>query len=178
MRDTAWNFLLHQKITIPIEPLEIIKDNKWFVASFSSDAGKFLRKHIPHLIPSNDALTFEFESSIYILFDNSLPIHRLRFALAHEIGHIIMQHRKRKIDNYEQEANMFASRLLMPMCWLYLHNIQSPAEIVKLCNVSFESASYRFARYQMLLRRNKFLISPLERKLLNKIKKYEKGKKL
>lgn len=42
-----------------------------------------------------------------------MPWDRIRFSLAHEIGHIIM-HNSRVTDNQEEEANLFASAFLMP----------------------------------------------------------------
>lgn len=58
--------------------------------------------------------------------------------------------------NKEKEANMFAARVLMPICVLYECKVESATEIQKLCHVSIESAQYRFDRLQMLIKRNKF----------------------
>ena len=125
--------------------------------------------------PLEDAITYEYKGYVFILYNSALTKQRIRFAVAHEIGHIIMQHSLRHISNYEQEANMFAARLLMPMAIIKELNIQSPEELAQTFEVSLQSATYRFERYQMLVERNKFYTSPLEQKVLNKYKQ-TKGK--
>lgn len=171
LRDAAWRVLLDSETGIPIEPEKIIKSHNWLVATFDSPYGQtFLEAIADKTLPSIDAITFTYAGYVYILYNNDLPTSRIRFSLAHEIGHIILQHQARGIDNYEREANMFAARLLMPMCIIKKLNIQSPNDLAKTFKVSLESATYRFARYQKLLKRNKFFISNLENQLIEKYK--------
>jgi Zn-dependent peptidase ImmA (M78 family)/DNA-binding XRE family transcriptional regulator len=47
-----------------------------------------------------------------ILLNRSHPADRMRFTLAHEVGHLVMH--RFPTDNMEDEANQFASALLMP----------------------------------------------------------------
>jgi Zn-dependent peptidase ImmA (M78 family) len=47
-----------------------------------------------------------------VLLNSEQPADRMRFTLAHEIGHLVM-HRFPSV-NMEEEANLFASSLLMP----------------------------------------------------------------
>ncbi|MFX5225882.1 ImmA/IrrE family metallo-endopeptidase, partial [Acinetobacter baumannii] len=47
-----------------------------------------------------------------IFIDKNMPSDRQRFTLAHELGHAIMH--KLPSENMEDEANRFASALLMP----------------------------------------------------------------
>ena len=48
-----------------------------------------------------------------ILVNDALPADRLRFTLAHELGHMVM-HRNPEGDDIEAQANDFASAFLMP----------------------------------------------------------------
>lgn len=60
-----------------------------------------------------DGVTFKFPDLPHCIFLNkSAPPDRMRFSLAHELGHIIMH--RIPTDNIENEANQFASELLMP----------------------------------------------------------------
>lgn len=60
-----------------------------------------------------DGVTFKFSDLPHCIFLNkSAPPDRMRFSLAHELGHIIMH--RIPTDNIEDEANLFASELLMP----------------------------------------------------------------
>lgn len=49
-----------------------------------------------------------------IFINNSFPGDRVRFTLAHELGHIVMHYIKDGEESLEQEANEFASEFLMP----------------------------------------------------------------
>lgn len=62
-----------------------------------------------------------------IAYNSSHHVHRQRFSVAHEIGHFMLSHniqRKHELDRdksnpiHEQEANIFASELLMPLNFL------------------------------------------------------------
>ncbi|TCU86062.1 Zn-dependent peptidase ImmA (M78 family) [Curtobacterium sp. PhB191] len=47
-----------------------------------------------------------------MLVNSGLPTDRLRFTVAHELGHLVMHHAP--ADNQEEEANTFASEFLAP----------------------------------------------------------------
>jgi len=62
----------------------------------------------------------------YILYNENHPVHRQRFTVAHEVGHVMFDHTNyqnedvdfhSKKDN-EIEANQFAAELLMPLASL------------------------------------------------------------
>lgn len=59
-----------------------------------------------------DGFTIITEECPVIFFNNDMPWCRIRFSLAHELGHIVLNHVQRK--GIEDEANAFASALLMP----------------------------------------------------------------
>jgi Zn-dependent peptidase ImmA (M78 family) len=104
--------------------------------------------------------------------------------VAHELGHILLGHvgeyhlvnrePSPHDDPIEQEANGFAARLLAPACVLWGCGASSAEEIAALCDISMAAARYRWERMQILLERDKFLRSPLERKVYKRFSKYIK----
>ena len=107
---------------------------------------------------------------------------RMRFTIAHELGHIMLGHvgvyelvnrEPSPGDNdIEREANVFASRLLAPACVLWGCNVKSPEEIMQLCDISRQSAQFRFNRMKILYARQKFLTSHLEKKVYKRFKPF------
>jgi Zn-dependent peptidase ImmA (M78 family)/DNA-binding XRE family transcriptional regulator len=51
-----------------------------------------------------------------IIYRQDAPPDRIRYTIAHELGHYVMRHHERSIDEEarEREANLFANELLMP----------------------------------------------------------------
>ncbi len=75
-------------------------------------------------------------SSKYVFFDDTLSVGMRNFAIAHEIGHIELQHNYIGNIGYtgadtvqEREANTFAYQLLAPLCVLRAMNISNIADI-------------------------------------------------
>ncbi len=101
-----------------------------------------------------DAITtYNPEEKIYLIQFNKNRIRypfqtssdrRFNFTLAHEIGHIVLEHllipvdlkTKADIDHEEKEADEFAGRFLMPEHLIYSCNFYSLAMIAKSFNVS------------------------------------------
>ncbi len=123
--------------------------------------------------------SFISENEKIIFFNKSINnICTKRFTIAHELGHILLEHYNDKTKTYrkmETEANMFAIRLLAPLCILKEMNISSAEELSKLCNISKTAGKYRFARLQKALEKNKFYINHKEKKVLNQFKDYIKN---
>lgn len=115
-------------------------------------------------------------NNYYIFINNETNTERQRFTTAHEIGHILLKHNFKNLtyEQLEQEANMFAARILMPMCVLNTLNCETVEQIVNLCNVSFESATIRLERLNLIKSRNKFLTNSLEVKVLSNFKNFIK----
>lgn len=62
----------------------------------------------------SDGYTIRSEAANIVLYDKSLDFNcpqRLRFSLAHEIGHIVLEHRNDDAES-EEEANYFASQIV------------------------------------------------------------------
>lgn len=80
--------------------------------------------------------------------NKSVPGERYRFSLAHEIGHAIMHHSS-ALDAVENEANLFASEILMPRSEIRsdLHSLslESAARLKKVWKVSMQAIIMRAA---------------------------------
>ena len=76
--------------------------------------------HVMHeLAPAKDAITWRCDTAdsgkYYIVGYNAhKPLERMRFTLAHELGHIVCNHRVGQLWWEEEEANHFARHLLFP----------------------------------------------------------------
>lgn len=120
----------------------------------------------------------------YLVFYNDLDSNykipaRRRWTLAHELGHILLNHlsisNKTKIfrnnltdeeyDWMEKEANRFASLLLANPIILYKLQVKNSVDIMKICSLSIEAAAYRFNDYLKWLK-NKY-INNLDVKIIN-----------
>lgn len=112
-----------------------------------------------------------------IVYDDSDSIGRKRFTIAHELGHILLGHPLRDGTQHtrtfnldrpeiESEADMFAARVLSPACVLWALNLHTAQEIANVCGISYTAAQIRADRMKILYARQKFLTSPLERRVL------------
>ena len=82
-----------------------------------------------------DGFRLNIDSSFNVIFVNkSLPGCRLRFTLAHELGHLVMHTLPTDLNQIELEANLFASEFLMPkddICY----QIDSKTDIARLADL-------------------------------------------
>jgi Zn-dependent peptidase ImmA (M78 family) len=85
-------------------------------------------------------------------------VHRQRFTVAHEIGHIVLNHppeshcTQNQIDEYNREADVCASELLIPTQLIAPHLLESRMTSVstlsKLFDVSEEAMSMKIQNIQ------------------------------
>ena len=167
-RNLSWNILIQESITeLPINIVALCKRLgiavKYYTPSDDNDGECTVADGIP-----------------YILVSKNCSTQRKRFTVAHELGHILLGHvGKYKLVNrepsptdnpIEQEANVFASRLLAPACVLWGCKVKTSDDIVQLCDISKQAAEYRMNRMRELYQRNKFLTSPLERQVFEQFR--------
>ena len=117
-----------------------------------------------------------------IIYDDSLPLSRKRFTVAHELGHILLRHMlvaafhvreiAGELPPTETEANIFASRFLAPSCVLWALGLHSPAGIMSVCGMPRNPAEIRAARMAELYRGGRFLSSPLELRVYEQFRGY------
>lgn len=194
-RDLAWKLLISNNISsLPIDIEKICRAER--ITLFSYSSGKHFIKELglEKHISDNDA--FSIDSVIF--YNESTSRQRQRFSIAHELGHIFLhinngatvynREPSPNDDPIETEANIFASRLLAPLCVLQFLNLNSPKEISEYCDISYSAALLRFSRLCEIRKRNSernktknhgtFLLSRLERKVIENFKEYiEKNKK-
>lgn len=102
-----------------------------------------------------------------------------RFAIAHELGHFFLGHalayakyadKKEfsKKPHAEQEADMFALRLLCPACVIRDLNITDAEDIARICEIPHLWAERRFRRLRELNQRRKYFTSPVECEVYNR----------
>lgn len=169
----ARDFLIENSISsLPICLNDILRKNNWVAISYSKLKTLNNEFCLEEMKNNLGFSLFTKDNQYYIMYDDSASIESQRFTISHEIGHIVLGHFKNLNKNREQGANMFAARILMPMCVLYECNIKSIEEIALLCNVSSISAKFRFERLQMLKKRQKFYTDKNELSLLNNFKSF------
>ena len=166
----VWKILLDEKIcSLPVNIGKLCKSLEISVRLYDGE-------------DNSDGRSLIIDGKPLILINRNKPIPRQRFTAAHELGHILLGHvgmsglvnrEPSPRDNpLEQEANVFASRLLAPACVLWGCGVQSAQDIKELCGISFQSAEFRWQRMKILLGRNKFLTSPLEQKVYRQFADY------
>lgn len=177
-RDAAWRILLDCKIDcLPVDLNTICRKLKIRIMTYGQGAKIIERANLGQIAPRTDGLTFYIGRTPFVLFDERMPPARAKFTVAHEVGHIILEHvqpggvtatnREPHPGDAPEEraANQFAARLLAPACVLWGLDVHTPEEIVALCHISRQAAQFRADRMDELYRRNKFLTSPLEREV-------------
>lgn len=182
-RDLAWKVLYRCKAErLPISVSDLCKCERIRLFSYTSGADLIYRLGLEEHMRGNDA----FSLRRIIFYDERMPIGRQRFSIAHELGHILL-HSPEGVTVYnrepspnddpiEHEANVFASRLLAPLCVLHYMNVQSAEEIAETCNISITAARIRYERLQLIRERNRrtscFLLSPHERRVYRRFRRF------
>ncbi|NLY20708.1 MAG: ImmA/IrrE family metallo-endopeptidase [Tissierellia bacterium] len=103
-------------INYPINLYELCKQNEWQLITYDQNS--------PLVDISNDGFSVYRDNEYYIFYNASIHENRIRFTLAHEIGHIVLNHHvefnceiilDNSVGSYiEDEANIFARNLLIP----------------------------------------------------------------
>lgn len=82
-----------------------------------------------------------------VAYNDQKHPYRIRFSLAHELGHIILQHEK-PMQTAEIEANFFASNLLAPRMAIHYARCKNETDVAKVFAISQEAARYAFDDYR------------------------------
>lgn len=174
-RDLAWKILINEHVAeLPV-----------MVGKLCKDMGIRLQYFTP--IDQSDGYSIIANGQPRIFVSSNCPATRQRFTAAHELGHILLGHvGKYELVNrepgpgdnpIEQAANVFASRLLAPVCVLWALDARSPEEIAALCQISIQAAAFRAERMAILYERGRFLSSPLEREVYHQFEAFIRRKK-
>lgn len=175
VRDSAWQCLIDYKIDkLPVDVLKIAELCNVHVIRDSQ---------VHELKPGEDARTYCNGKKWIIIFNDKNNSYTSRFAIAHELGHILLGHEKayvkysgmeqfNKKPKSEQQADMFALRLLCPACVLMQMKLRSAEDISLYCHIPMHCAELRSKRMTELYKRNKFLTSDLEKQVYNNFSGY------
>ena len=169
-RDLAWQVLIRENVTqLPVMVGQLCRGMGIQVRYFRP-AGR------------SDGYSTIIDGQPVIFVSEECSNERRRFTAAHEVGHILLGHVGRfelvnrepdpKDNPIEQAANVFASRLLAPACVLWALDARTPEEIAALCRISHQAAAFRAERMAELYRRNKFLVSPVERQVYEQFSEF------
>lgn len=168
-RDKAWKCLIETNInSLPVSLNKVIK-----------------YYNLKFILFDDDVVNEAFVENKILYINKNLTKTRGRFAIAHELGHILLNHNdlSHKVHNEndnknieEFQANIFARGLLMPAIVLKELNCIEAQDIANICNVSFQSAEYRSSRLKELIQRDKFKLSILERQVHNNFKDFINNK--
>ena len=185
-RDLSWQILKECNVTeLPVKISEICKKLQIRIVNFNS--AEFILKEAG-ISPGEYGDGFTLKNTIF--YNSQCSIARQRFTVAHELGHCLLHNgngfynrEPSEFDNpIEQEANVFASRILAPACVLWGLGVTSAPQISQICNISMQSAEFRMQRLNDLYTRecdffrkygkSCFLLSEGERAVYNQFKAY------
>lgn len=129
----------------PIENMVVLLEN----------AGIFV-KYIDYKENGFSGVTSKTENGSYLIFVNrNMPVDRIRFTLAHELGHIIMH--EYPTSNMEKEAHEFASEFLMPSLEIrkYITDVSFPTliQLKRLWKVSMASLLMKARELNLITQR-------------------------
>lgn len=189
IRDLAWRILLKNQISeLPVKVTKIAKNHGCYVRSYEKAKPFLVELGLWEQTNKTDAFTLWYENRHLIFYNQKNPETRVRFSIAHELGHILIGHKFQAVRNgqitlinrepdkldspEEKEANMFASRLLAPACVLNALNAYTPETISYLCNISLQSATFRAERMKKLNDRQQYFTSPLEKQVFQLFKEF------
>lgn len=177
-RNASWQCLIDFKVnTLPVKLSDIAK---------AADITILKNSKVNFLNSGQSGKTILQNNRFYIIYNDTEPLRRCRFTIAHELGHIFLghllvnnqQYRTFSInDDTESQANVFARDLLAPACVLHELNVLNAEEIAELCNISMEAAGYRAQRMKTLEQRNAWYLSDLERQVYKQFEDFIKTKR-
>ena len=187
----AVKLLLRQRrLSLPVDPFCLECGGKVVVDSVQHFSGVVGMKPQDFLCEqSEDCFAVLYRGRHFILYNRGvLSLSRRRWSIAHELGHIVLDHpinpiiyRNSEVDENQSpteiQANIFARDLLMPAGVLTALHVTTVDEIMQICNVSRISAQIRLERLTELYKRNKFGAHPLERQVISQFKDFICSKK-
>lgn len=176
LRNASWQCLIDYNITaLPVSLIAIAKQSNILIAKNS--IAKLLK-------PSERGISVYDGAKWLIVYDDNIKTSVNRFTIAHEFGHIFLGHELKKgyyartfdknKPEVEQEADMFAVRLLAPACVLHELHATTAEQIAEVCNISIQAAKHRAERMAILEARNKYYLHPLEQQVRKQFEDYIK----
>lgn len=172
------NLFLQENITsFPVNPFQIIKNNRWGLLTYSEIAdeqGAWI-EDIIDAFQSEDGYTIFDGTNYTIAYNDTIQNQgRIKFTLMHEIGHIYMNHlvdfdetvlmrselTEKKYRILENEANAFARNTLAPVIVVKELNLKTGTDVADYFGLSQAAATVRLKSLIMDYRQ---LLSPFIR---------------
>ena len=187
-RNAAWEILLACGVNaLPVDLNLVLRHLDVRVYSYSRGQDMLATTGLEEVAQQVSGLTFYIGVQPIILYNDTETPQRIRFTIGHELGHIVLGHvrpgeytRQNREpqpgdDPVEQAANRFAADLLAPACVLWGLDLHRAEDISQACKISIQAARYRAERMEILYRRDKFLLHPLERAVYRQFEQYIMG---
>lgn len=196
-RDAAWRTLLRFSVrALPADVFRIAKELGIAVHAHPLPADDPALPLLRRLPGPSVCRALLLGRAWHVYFLAPLDESRRRFALAHELGHIILGHEKialrpgvrifkssesagdlieDPLDISDYAADIFAIRLLAPACVLHEMHIDQPGRIAALCGMPPKAAALRGERMELLNARNAFFSHPLERQVRDQFLPFIRG---
>ncbi|MDE6155471.1 MAG: ImmA/IrrE family metallo-endopeptidase [Eubacterium sp.] len=198
-RDAAWQLIIDMNINeLPVKVSSIIRNLGIGLYTYQDNEDTIKKLGLDKITKTSDGFTLLMSNQYKVFYDSSKSNERIRFTLAHELGHIICKHEfQPTAESYittrntepsindnpiETEANMFAARLLAPACVLHELKLFTAEEIAEHCCISQQAAEFRCQRLLLLEKRNKqflferdygcYYISNLEKQVKEQFSNY------
>lgn len=184
-RDLSWRVLLNTGTReLPVKVSRICRRYGVTLRSYQVGAPLIRELGLEAQCDISDGFTVRSGDRYYVFYNMEQPPGRVRFTIAHELGHVLLCHlgdgehtvynRESSSEDALEEhtANVFASRLLAPACVLHALGAVTPEQIAAVCDISMAAARFRAGRMGMLEQRGKYGSSPLERQVLAQFQPY------
>lgn len=184
-RDLSWRVLLNTGTReLPVKVSRICRGYGVTLRSYQVGAPLIRELGLEAQCDISDGFTVRSGNRCYVFYNMEQPPGRVRFTIAHELGHVLLGHLgdgELTVYNWESSsedapeehtANVFASRLLAPACVLHALGAVTPEQIAAVCDISMAAARFRAGRMGVLEQRGKYGASPLERQVLAQFQPY------
>lgn len=167
-RDASWRMLIDMGVNrLPVKISGILKALNIPAGTYKQNLALIQTMGLAELVRKTDGFTVLREGRPYIFYNGDMLPARIRFTLAHELGHLVLRNGFSRFsggvvtrsnaepgttrDPEEQAADVFAVRLLAPACVLH--------------ELGLFDAGYRLRRLLLLEERGRYYLSPLERRV-------------
>lgn len=126
----------------------------WTLAGYDAAQGIITELGLSNLAANTDGFCLKNRDKYYILYNRYLSAERQRFVIAHEIGHIVLEHVDRTqcttanfppawdCEPDELAANLYAARLVAPAPVLHAIHAVTPEQIADACGLTSTAAAF------------------------------------
>ena len=157
-------FVQHRVSCVPVNGFELALKMGIRVIPYSAIAQN--KRHLL-IKKSEDGFCVEKTTGEWLIYYNDEKDYgRINNTIFHEIGHIVLDHTEdSELD--EKEVKFVDKDSMVPPVLVHKLNINNPADIANIFEVSFEAACYAYSYYKKWLKYGNFYYTDYELTLLN-----------